>query len=271
MLLMRRAAIAVISRASNAALGLSGLALTYALTLTALGKYLVNYAARAGARSFHALPAPFGALRRPSHALSVNCAARADAQFASVERLIAFTRLEREGQSEGQGEGQSGGAGGKRDACHVDDGGETAPLRSVTDAPDCNGCGDTPLSDEWPTVGELELIDYRPAPYSPHVAPTLHPITLTFGKGEHVALVGRSGSGKSTLIAGLARLLPVGAIAPHPAPFDALSRPLDAFPRPSMPFRGPSMPFHGPSMPFRTLPRAPSKAHSRLTSRAPRL
>ena len=35
---------------SSSALGLSGLALTYALTLTALGKYLVNYAARADAQ-----------------------------------------------------------------------------------------------------------------------------------------------------------------------------------------------------------------------------
>ena len=61
----------------------------------------------------------------------------------------------------------------------------------------------------WPRKGALELIEYRPAAYSPRVAPTLHPITLAVGEAEHVALVGRSGAGKSTLIAGLARLLPV--------------------------------------------------------------
>ena len=43
--------------------GLPGLSLTYALTLTALAKYLVNNGTRA------------------------------DAQFASVERLIALTRV----------------------------------------------------------------------------------------------------------------------------------------------------------------------------------
>ena len=120
------------------------------------------------------------------------------AQFASVERLVAFTQLASE---------EEGGSGGRRLS---GDG-----RRSPSDAAEkgLNRSSTTTRFPHtlsgWPRKGALELIEYRPAAYSPRVAPTLHPITLAVGEAEHVALVGRSGAGKSTLIAGLARLLPV--------------------------------------------------------------
>ena len=50
-----------------------------------------------------------------------------------------------------------------------------------------------------------------PAPYAPHRAPPLQPLTLTLSPHQHVAVVGRSGAGKSTFVAALARLLPLGS------------------------------------------------------------
>ena len=52
---------------------------------------------------------------------------------------------------------------------------------------------------------------YVPAPYAPHRAPPLQPLTLTLSPHQHVAVVGRSGAGKSTFVAALARLLPLGS------------------------------------------------------------
>ena len=118
-------------------LGLSGLALTYALTLTALGKYLVNYAARA------------------------------DAQFASVERLVAFTRLAPEGcDGDADGDGGGDGDGDGDDAIQA-----ATRRRRASSAP-------------WPSRGTLELVDYRPAAYSPHTPPTLRPLTSGSARGR---------------------------------------------------------------------------------------
>ena len=131
-------------------LGLSGLSLTYSMTLTNLAKYLVNYATRA------------------------------DAQFASFDRVQALTAVKSEA-SAADGDGAAGG------------GGKAAPPR------------------EWPTRGEVVFDAYVPAPYAPHRAPPLQPLTLTLSPHQHVAVVGRSGAGKSTFVAALARLLPLGS------------------------------------------------------------
>ncbi|CAE8628997.1 unnamed protein product, partial [Polarella glacialis] len=138
---------------SSVHIGLSGLSLTYALTLTALAKYLVNYGTRA------------------------------DAQFASVERLQALTHLRSEQEEE---------------LVHRDEVLETT-LKSL--APPSN----------WPERGFLELRQYQPAAHGLSNSPALWPLTLTVQPGEHIALIGRSGAGKSTLLAGLSRLLPVGS------------------------------------------------------------
>eukprot|EP00928_Gymnodinium_smaydae_P059231 TRINITY_DN4249_c0_g3_i1.p1 TRINITY_DN4249_c0_g3~~TRINITY_DN4249_c0_g3_i1.p1 ORF type:complete len:968 (-),score=217.34 TRINITY_DN4249_c0_g3_i1:98-2761(-) len=150
----------------KAPLGLSGLALTYALTLTALGKYLVNNGTRA------------------------------DAQFASVERIHKLMELPSESAAEGSGlfaDAECSCSVGFGDlergcSCHA------AKRRGP------------PLA--WPQRGLLELHGYQPAAYALNGAPALQPQTLTFRPGEHVALIGRSGAGKSTLLAGLTRLLP---------------------------------------------------------------
>ena len=130
------AALAVYTRHS-ATLGLSGLSLTYALTLTALAKYLVNYSTRA------------------------------DAQFASVERLDDLARMDDEATEAEQHAGSG-----------------AAPHAAASPPP------------HWPSRGDLVLNGFRPAAYSTKQGnlPTLQPLTLRIRSGEHVALVGRSGA-----------------------------------------------------------------------------
>ena len=172
LLLLCVALLTCVGRSEETGIGMSGLALTYALTFTALAKYLVNYAVRA------------------------------DAQFSSVERLGAYTRLPSEEAAQ---------------RCQTM--AEAAAIGALREcvAPD-------ELS--WPSAGALELADYQPAPYLPGLAPTLQTLNIRIAARDHTALVGRSGAGKSTLIAGLARLLPVGCGTLQVDGWDAANVPL---------------------------------------------
>lgn len=152
----------------HAALGPAGLALTYALTFTGLAKYLINYATKA-----------YG-------------------QLASVERLTVIADLPDEFARTMGGGPPTGREPEERGSDHQGSGRSLPAAYAVAEVPPAN----------WPQRGELRMVGYSPAAYSPAGRCVLQPMTLTIQPGEHVVLIGRSGAGKSTLLAGITRLLP---------------------------------------------------------------
>lgn len=125
----------------------------------------------------------------------INYSTRAYAQLASVERLTAIAYLPDEFATCHRGGGASDIL--ERPRPHEP---STATL--------CASESKAAPPADWPQRGELRMLRYQPAAYSPSGRCVLHPMTLTITPGEHVVLIGRSGAGKSTLLAGITRLLP---------------------------------------------------------------
>jgi len=127
---------------------------------------------------------------------------QAEAELASVERIVEYCNLEREGaktrDKEGleQRSGHSGSLGSRNRS------GSSATTLSLS-----TGNGAPAIPPGWPAKGKAGLsfrsLNFR---YRPELDLTLHDVEFTIAPGERVGVVGRTGAGKSSLTVAMFRL-----------------------------------------------------------------